>query len=418
MRVRGATTALLCAAGFATSGLTARGQGAPPPSRPAPAASPSPRAPAAAPAADFERESAAAAAAKKAKRLPEAVTHYRAALKVKPSWNEGRWDLGSVLYEMDRYAEARTEFRAVVAGEPKHALALAMWGLCDFQLKDYKDALQHLGQARLLGVPNPDVASVADYHAAILLIRAESYEGAYDILRDFANLGKDTPGIIEAIGLTQLRLPYLPSEVPDEQREMIVMAGRAGYLMAQNRRSAAARSAFEELASRFPTVPNVHYAYGTCLLPEKPDLALEEYQRELKASPNHYLAMLRIAVEQLKRSNPQAALPYAQKARELAPNFFASRLVLGRVLLETGDVEHAQAELEKAAQIAPESPEVYFSLARVYQKQGREAAAKEMRSKFLVLQKRQQERTKGADSAGGIVPPDSPDPSTDKGAKP
>ena len=198
------------------------------------------------------------------------------------------------------------------------------------------------------------------------------------------------------------------------------MAGRAGYLMAQGRRSLAARGAFAELLSRYPAEPNVHYAYGTCILPEDPDAALAEYARELEISPNHYLAMLRIAVEQLKRSNPQAALPYAQKARDVAPDFFASRLVLGRVFLETGQLEKATAELQEATQIAPESPEAYFSLGRVYQKEGRDADAKRVRARFLVLEKEQLKRTKGADAVGGIVAPDNPadDASADKGATP
>jgi len=403
--VLGVPAAVLAVASFA------HGQAA---SRPGP----SPAQATTGPAAAAAREATLAAAARAAGRLDEAIAHYQKALQIDPSWIPGRWELGTILYDLDRYAEARPAIRSVLAAQPKNSIALALLGLCEFQLKDYDRALGHLDDARKIGIPSDEVASVADFHTAILLSRAGNYEGAFDILRNFANLGKDTPAIIEAIGISQLRLPYLPSEAPAEKHEMIVMAGRAGYLMAQDRRSAAARGAFEELVSRFPGEPNVHYAFGTCILPEDPDRALDEYQRELKASPTHYLAMLRIAVEQLKRSNPQAALPYAQKAQELAPNFFAARLVLGRVLLETGDVEHAQAELEKAASIAPESPEVYFSLARVYQKQGREALAKEMRSKFLVLEKQQQERTKGADSVGGIVPPDSPDPSTDKGAKP
>ncbi len=367
-----------------------------------------------------EHEAALAAEAKKAGRLDEAIAHYQKALHANPSWIEGRWELGSILYDLDRYEEARPAIRSVLAAEPKNAVALALLGLCDFQLEDYDRAMSHLESARKLGLPVGEVSSVADFHIALLLTRAGKFEGAYQILRVFARLGQDTPAIVEAIGLAQLRFPYLPGEAPPDKHEMIVMAGRAGYLMAQGRRSLAARGAFEELVSRYPAEPNVHYAYGTCILPEDPDAAIAEYERELKTSPNHYLAMLRIAVEQLKRSNPQAALPYAQKARELAPDFFASRLVLGRVFLEMGDLERATAELEKATQIAPESPDAYFSLGRAYQKVGREADAKRVRARFLVLEKEQLKRTKGADSVGGILTPESSadEASSDKGAMP
>jgi tetratricopeptide (TPR) repeat protein len=386
--------------------------------KPQAAPSPRPATPAAPAPGAYDHEVAAAAAARKAGRLDEAVGHYRKALQLKPSWTEGRWDLASILYDLDRYDEARTALRSVLAAEPKQAVALALLGLCEFQLKDYTGALAHLGAARLLGIPNDEVAAVADFHTAILLNRTESFEGAFDILRAFAGLNKDTPGVIEAIGLSQLRLPYLPGEAPAEKREMILMAGRAGYLMAQNRRSASARAAFEELASRFPTAPNVHYAFGTCLVPEDPDMALEEFEREIRQSPGHYLSMLRIALEQLKRGHPEVALPRAQKALELAPNLFAARLIMGRVLLETGETAEATVHLEKAAELAPDSPEACFSLARAYQKEGREEDAKRMRTRFLTLSREQQARTKGADSVGGIIPPESPDSPSDKGSLP
>jgi tetratricopeptide (TPR) repeat protein len=414
---RSLRTAARLALALATGFLPVNGAAAQTPARPAQAPAKPPVSPAG-PAA--EHEAALAAAAQKAGRLDEAIAHYQKALEANPSWIEGRWALGSILYDLDRYEEARPAIRSVLAAQPNNAVALAVLGLCDFQLEDYDRAMSHLEAARTLGIPNREVSSVADFHIALLLTRAGKFEGAYQILRVFARLGQDTPAIVEAIGLAQLRLPYLPGQAPADKHDMIVMAGRAGYLMAQGRRSLAARGAFEELISRYPAEPNVHYAYGTCILPEDPDAAIAEYERELTTSPNHYLAMLRIATEQLKRSDPKAALPYAQKARELAPDFFASRLVLGRVFLEMGDLEKATVELEKATQIAPQSPEAFFSLGRVYQKEGREADAKRARARFLVLEKEQLKRTKGADAVGGIVAPEnsSDEASSDKGAMP
>ena len=327
-------TAAVLALGFATT-LAGEEQASPPAAaRPA---EPGGQPPAAPRGAVATHEAALAADARKAGRLDGAILHYRKALQADPSWIAGRWALGSILYDLDRYDEARPAIRSVLAAQPKNGVALALLGLCDFQLKDYDRAMSHLETAKALGISNSDVSSVADFHMALLLTRVGKFEGAYQVLRVFARLGQDSPAIIEAIGLAQLRLPYLPGEAPPEKHDMVVMAGRAGYLMAQGRRSVAARGAFEELLSRYPAEPNVHYAYGTCILPEDPDAALAEYARELEISPNHYLAMLRIAVEQLKRGDPQAALPYAQKAREVAPDFFASRLVLGRVFLETGE---------------------------------------------------------------------------------
>src|SRR4029078_3792757 len=56
----------------------------------------------------------------------------------------------------------------------------------------------------------------------------EQYELAFEVLRDFAGQNKDTQGVIEAFGLSVLRMPLLPSEIPADPRHMILIAGRGG----------------------------------------------------------------------------------------------------------------------------------------------------------------------------------------------
>ena len=142
------------------------------------------------------------------------------------------------------------EENTIVATNRKNALALALKGLCELQLKNYERALGELQQARALGIPSPEVLSVASYQAASLLNRFERYEAAFEILREYSLQEKDSPGVIEAFGLSVLRLPYLSSEAPPEKREMILMAGRAGFQMAKGRRSAVGRMAFARFGAR------------------------------------------------------------------------------------------------------------------------------------------------------------------------
>ncbi|PYP99121.1 MAG: hypothetical protein DMF82_25815 [Acidobacteria bacterium] len=223
------------------------------------AAVPSPW-PKAGPSATFDAIAKKAEAARQAGRYDEAIQHYREALKLKPGWFEGRFFLGTLLHDNDRFEEARDEFRRLVQADPKVGLVLALKGLCEFQLKNYDRALKELQAARDLGISSPDVMAVASYHLAILLNRFEQYELAFEVLRDFAGQNKDTQGVIEAFGLSILRMPLLPSEIPADRREMILMAGRAGFHQAKGRATPAGRLAFEELVSRYPNAPNVHYA--------------------------------------------------------------------------------------------------------------------------------------------------------------
>jgi predicted Zn-dependent protease len=375
------------------SGADAQSAAPAPDKTPAAQAKPAPSA--------FDAVAKKAEDAKAAGRLDEAIQSYQQGLKLRPDWMEGRFALGTILYDKDRYDEARDQFRRVLDAQPKNAVVLALKGLCGFQLRDYDRALDDLQRARGLGIPSKEVQSVASYHVAILLNRFERYESAFDILKEFALLDKDTPKVIEALGLSVLRLPFLPNEAPPDRREMILMAGRAAYHQARGRSNALARQFYEELASRYPTTPNVHYAYATCLLVENPEAALEEFRRELRVSPNHNHAMLQIAFELMKRGENAEALTLAQKAVDIDPDLFAGHQALGRALFETGDVDKAIQELEIGAKQAPESPEMFFALARAYAKKGRTEDAARARATFLKLDTARRTARSGAQSVGG-----------------
>ena len=170
------------------------------------------------------------------------------------------------------------------------------------------------------------------------MTRIEQYEQALETLGEFAGEGNDNPRVVEAMGIATLRMPLLPTELPPERREMVLMAGRASHLMA-TRNTAAADKAFQALVTRYTEVPNVHYAYGVFLLQEQADKAIEEFKKELELQPEHPWSLMQIAFEYVNRGDAKTALPWAERAVAAAPNAFAARKVLGQALLETGDVE-------------------------------------------------------------------------------
>src|SRR5205085_53198 len=57
--------------------------------------------------------------AREANRIEEAVSLYLQALKIKPSWKEGWWYVGSMFYDGDHYREGRDAFRNLVALDQK-----------------------------------------------------------------------------------------------------------------------------------------------------------------------------------------------------------------------------------------------------------------------------------------------------------
>ena len=352
------------------------------------------------PAASFDTIRQRADEARTGGRLEEAIELFGRAVRLRPAWVEGHWYLGTSYYEIEKYAGCRDAFRRVVRLQRENGAAWAFKGLCEFRLKNYSVALGDLNKAQDLGVGDPKLIPVARYHRAILLTRFEHYERALQAYADFAREGNTSPMIVEAMGIAVLRLPFLPDELPAEKRDVVALAGRASVLAASNQIEAAQKS-FEELVERYARTPNVHYLYGVYLLRDRSDQALEEFNEELRVSPNHPRAMLQIAQEVLKRGELEAALRWATQAVRIAPRNFVGRRTLGQIKLERNDVPGAIAELEAAAKLEPASPSVHYSLARAYQRAGRAADARRERAEFSRLERLQQEQRGGANAVGG-----------------
>jgi tetratricopeptide (TPR) repeat protein len=352
---------------------------------------------------EFARLEKAATDARLAERWAEAIGLYAKLVKLDPDYVEGFWYQGTAHYSSDNFTGCRDSMRQVLRLAPKNGAAYAFLGLCEFALKDYDRSLQHLLQSRFLGVGDaPELGDSARYHAAILMTRMEQFEQALETLGEFAGAGNDNPRVIEAMGIATLRMPLLPIELPPDRREMVLMAGRASYMMA-TRNTSSAEKAFEALAFRYPETPNVHYAFGVFLLQEKPDRAIDEFKREIELQPQHPWSLMQLAYEYLKRGEAQQALPFARQAVEVAPKAFPARKALGQALLETGDVEGAIRELETGIELAPESPGLHFTIARAYQRAGRQDDAARARNEFTRLDRIARTQRSGAQSVGGHI---------------
>jgi Tfp pilus assembly protein PilF len=340
-------------------------------------------------------------AARAANRLVDAIPLYEKALKLNPKWAEGWWFLGLSNYELDRYQPARDAFRRALDFQPENGPAWTFKGLCEFQLKNYDTALSDLLQGRTLGIQNRELVSVGRYHTAILMTRIEQYEQAMQVLNDFAMEGNDSPRVIEALGLAALRMPMLPADLPGSKRDLVMLAGRASYFTSA-RVFQAAQRAFEDLITRYPETPNVHYAYGVFLTAEQPDKAIEQFKEELKISPRHPWSALQIAFEYIKRADWEAARPWAEQVVTDDPGNFVGHRAMGQVLLETGDIDGAISQFEAGVKIAPDSPAMRFALARAYRRAGRTGDAEREQQKFVELDRLVRTQRSGSQSVGGI----------------
>lgn len=336
----------------------------------------------------FNTLAAKADSARDAERLDEAVTLYRKALALRPSWAEGWWSLGTIEYDRNAYAEAAHALRRVVALKPKNGNAHVMLGLSEFELGHDDQALRYLQQGRNLGIVNDiDLMHVVLYHEGILLQRRGRFQAALDTLQQLCLQGVQSDDAANILGMVLLRRrSRTPPEPGTRDAEVVGGIGHAECLAAQKKYGEAKR-AFTELVAQYPQYLGIHYAYGLFLV-DSSDLeeANAEFRQEIALNPNDIEARLRIAAAMYKVDSA-AGLPYAEEAVKLSPQLGFAHYLFGLLLLDTDNYEKALPELEIARKAFPKEAKLYFALGSAYSRAGRKQEAARARLMFERLSK-------------------------------
>ncbi|MGD0202010.1 MAG: tetratricopeptide repeat protein [Bryobacteraceae bacterium] len=319
----------------------------------------------------------------------EAVTLFRQALALRPSWGEGWFYLGGDLYQLNRYQEARDAFRKGIPLAPRNGTAWGFLGLCEYELGDYDQALADIKKGEALGLGgNHEFEAAVRVRAALVLIRATAFdEAAIAQLRPLlVQFQVDSPAVIEALGLCALAIPRLPSELPASKRPVVNLAGKALWAN-MSKRPAEAASAFHELLEKYPQEPGVHYAYGMYLMDNDQRGALAEFHKELEADPAHWPSLLFTALLELKRGEPEVSIQLIERAAKLVPERHrpVCHAELGNALLALGRFGEAIPELETAARLQPGNSQLHFYLQKAYRLAGRQADADREGAEFLRL---------------------------------
>jgi tetratricopeptide (TPR) repeat protein len=256
--------------------------------------------------------------------------------------------------------------------------------LCEFELKEYPAALDHLQRALRLGLDQAPLVKVTRYHAALLLTKSGHFTNALQLFSKLATDGADDRDTILGTGLAGLRLPMLPQDVPTERETYVYRVGHAIHESAM-RREPEARKELETLIAENQGAPELHNLLGQVLVMSDPDAAIVEWKKELAISPGHNPAKLQLAFEYLKRGEAAAGLPFAREAVAKEPDSFVAHNALGRLLLGVGDQAAGISELELAKKLAPDSLDTRIELASAYAKAGRSQDAARERAEFLRL---------------------------------
>lgn len=334
----------------------------------------------------FDSLAARAAAARDAERLEEAAALYRQALKIRPSWEEGWWYLGTLLYDRDDFSAAASAFERQISLKPRSGDPLVMLGLCEAKLGRGTEALRHFERGQRRGMAHvADLKKVMLFTQGALLLESGEFGKAQEALDALARDGANQDELFDSLGLSVLGMkPSSLASADAEVREIVRRAGQAEHHAARSE----VPDAFEgytKLAADAPRVHNVQFALGRFLLANhEDDKAVEAFKREIENTPNHLLARLGIAGT-LTATDPRAALPYAEQAVKLAPELAEAHFLLGSIFLGLGESRRAVAELEFAQRKEPNQAKIYFPLSKAYAAVGRNQDAARARKTFARL---------------------------------
>ncbi len=297
-----------------------------------------------------------------AKRLGEFVDQH-------PNSREARLNYARALVLDKRYADARKQFEALLAANPRNADVIYAVGLLAFQLKDYATAEDNMKRLLTLGTRDPAqiryiLGQIAEEQKQ--WPRAIEWYQQIDTGEHAFAARLRTAGVLAKEGKLDEARDYLHKVEPEDDSERVQLIVAEAQLLRDANRD---RDAFDLLAGALkkqPDQPELLYDYA--LTAEKLDRfdVLEASLRKLiQISPDnaHAYNALGYSLADRNMRLPEAR-KLIEKALELAPDDAFIIDSMGWVLYRQGDLKGALRELRKAYDGRPD-PEIGAHLGEV-----------------------------------------------------
>jgi tetratricopeptide (TPR) repeat protein len=317
------------------------------------------------------------------------------------------------LEQQGQTAEAEQAWKAILAGNPHNAEALAHIGLMESRQEHYADAVRFYRRALAINPALPGLqmnlglALFKDnqFREAILPFAAElrkhpgdqrltillgmahygmgDYAGAVPYLKTAT--GSDPQNLNLRLTLAQSCLWSKKFQcVLDDYKEILAINAdsAAAHMMAGEaldglNRTDDAISEFEAAAKASPKEPNVHFGLGYLLWKQRRyEDAMREFHLELENDPSHVQAMAYLGDTEIKLGDNAAAYAALEQAVK-SPG--AERIAwLDMGILQAGDHqnEEAIADFRRAIEMDPSEVDAHWRLARLYQTLGKKDEAK------------------------------------------
>ena len=287
----------------------------------------------------------------------EAKAEYEAALRLRPLYPEALTNYGVALVSEGRLAEAITRYQTALAVGPDLAtvrndlgIALAKSGREGSAIEQYRQGLRlapdhaelHHNLALALLHTGQAAAAVDEYRATLRLHPADP-AAHYDLGLALAAAGRESP---EAVAQWREALRLRP--------DYALASLRLGVWYHATGQLAQAIAAEEAGLRSDPTLAFGHNNLGNALREAgRPDEAIAHYQEALRLAPGYTDAENNLGAALAAQGRMAEALEHLLKAAQLAPGSRSVQLNLARCLQAVGRTEEARVHFAAAARLSP-----------------------------------------------------------------
>jgi protein O-GlcNAc transferase len=260
----------------------------------------------------------------------KAMSQYREAISVDPSYAPALYNLGVALHELGQSAAAEARYAEAAALDPKHA-----------------DALCNLGVMRKL---RGDVAGSVAAYEACLAVNPNHVHGTSNMaiaLNDMANAAKLAGDVPAAIRIYERALTF-DSNSADSMYNLGVAQAEVGELDR-------AVIAYETTLKLRPGCAEAWNNLGV-LLRERGNVprAVECYKNAISLKPHFAQACNNLGVLCTVQGKAQEALQALQSAVAADPEYAVAHNNVGVLLRDTGDVHEALRSYQECMRLSPD----------------------------------------------------------------